>query len=151
VTSGGLPPRPSPALPSISVTEDVPTSTDIVRLTHPLRSVFPYLALCQPLWYPGGLGNVTEPLASASALSRKQAGTSQQQSTRPYHLQGAKTSLRSVQLTLILNRVVYGFSRGRPILHKSSPPFGIGICLNHPLGLGILPSPAVLINQTAST
>jgi hypothetical protein len=119
MTSGGPPPHSSPVLPSISITEDAPTSSDTVELTHPLRSFFPCLALCHPLGYgqplAKGLGYVTEP--SASALNRKQAGTSQQQSTRPYHLHDMNTSLHSVQQTPILqeaplepmNRVVYGF------------------------------------------
>jgi hypothetical protein len=44
VTSDGPLPCPSPVLPSISVTEDAPTSSDTMELTHPLRSFFPMLS-----------------------------------------------------------------------------------------------------------
>jgi hypothetical protein len=42
MTSGRLSPRPSLVLPSTSMTEDAPTSSDTVELTHPLRRFFPY-------------------------------------------------------------------------------------------------------------
>ena len=50
-TSGGLSPRPSPVLTSISAKGNTPTSLDTAELTHRLRSFFPYVALCQPLRY----------------------------------------------------------------------------------------------------
>jgi hypothetical protein len=59
-----------------------PTSSDTTELTHYLKMFFPYLALCQPLRYvqpfARGLGYVTDPSSSASALSRNRAGASQQ-------------------------------------------------------------------------
>jgi hypothetical protein len=49
-----------------------------------------------------------------------------------------------------INRTIYDSSRGQ-IDHLSPPPLGIGTCLNHLLGLGILPSPAVPVTPIAST
>jgi hypothetical protein len=49
-----------------------------------------------------------------------------------------------------INRTIYDSSMGQ-IDHQSSPPLGIGTCLNHLLGLGILPSPVVLVTPTVST
>jgi hypothetical protein len=99
-TLGGLPPRPSLALTSISATERRPTSPYTVELTYylgafaKLSTVSTTTAWATPS--SGGLGYVTEPSAPASALSRNQAGTSQTTSTRPcfgpYHLQGTTTS-----------------------------------------------------------
>jgi hypothetical protein len=42
-------------------------------------------------------------------------------------------------------------TKGRRTLHQSSPPLGIGTCLNHFLGLGVLPSAVVLVTPTVST
>jgi hypothetical protein len=97
MTSGKLPPRPSSALPRYMWQRMSSTSPNTVGLTHLLSNFSPYLTLCQPLRYgrslARGLGNVTQPSSSTSALRGKQAGTSQQRSTRPYRLQDMKDTL----------------------------------------------------------
>jgi hypothetical protein len=87
VISGGLPSRPSLVLPSISVTEDTPNVIRYSEADMSLEELFPILSMVSTttVWATppregGGLGYTTEP--SALAFKRKQASTSQQQSTK---------------------------------------------------------------------
>jgi hypothetical protein len=123
MTSGGLPPHLSSALLSISVTKDAPTSSNTVALTHPVSSFSPYLTLWQLLRYgqplARGLGNVTGPSTSTSALSGNRAGPSQQQAQDHAIYRIHKTSSHSTQPIPVLqevplepiNMTVYDFSR----------------------------------------
>jgi hypothetical protein len=73
----------------------ITTSPSTGTLTHPISRAFTHTeSLLQQLRYgqplPWGLGRTTNPSASASALSRKSASTSQQRSAPSCHSQDAK-------------------------------------------------------------
>jgi hypothetical protein len=148
-TSSGPSPRPSLVLPSISVTEDAPNVIRYSEADTFLKKLFPILSTVSTttVWAtpPQGAQVHDQALGLGS-----QQETNKHKSTTKYKpccLQDTKTlstagrqplSTRSTPLRHI-SRVVYGFSRGQANTSQSSPPFGIGTCLNHTLGLEVLP------------
>jgi hypothetical protein len=162
MTSGRLLPCPSLALPSISMIEDVPNITRYCGADAPLKQLFliPNPMLTTTVWATPRWRAREHDRALDFDLG-SQRKTSRHKSTMKYKTIPSigHKDLHNVQSAPVLQaaplgpiiRIVHDFSRGRRILQKSSPPFGTSTCLNHPLGLGTLPSPAVLVNPTAST